>query len=74
MVRTRQWKYVHDPMGDLTELYDLANDPWELFNVAADPIHAPILADMRLRLADWSICTEDSLPVPLPEQEYYELG
>ncbi len=30
MVRTPEWKYVHDPMGDMDELYDLVNDPWEL--------------------------------------------
>jgi arylsulfatase A-like enzyme len=74
MVRTQKWKYVHDPMGDLDELYDLVNDPWELTNVAADPAHAAILAEMRLRLADWSIRTEDSPPVPLPEREYYSFS
>lgn len=66
MVRTKDWKYVHDPMGDLDELYDLQRDPWELTNVAATPAHADVLAAMRLRLADWSISTEDARPVPLP--------
>ncbi len=72
MVRTREWKYVHDPMGDQDELYDLTNDPWELTNVATDPAHASVIADLQLRLADWSIDTEDSPPVPLPVQENYE--
>jgi arylsulfatase A-like enzyme len=72
MARTREWKYVHDPTahtdarGDLDELYDLANDPWELTNVAADPAYGDVLADMRARLMDWSIRTEDGRPVPLP--------
>ena len=66
MARTREWKYVHDPMGDLDELYDLTNDPWELTNVAADPTYQDVLADMRARLMDWSIHTEDGRPVPLP--------
>jgi arylsulfatase A-like enzyme len=66
MVRTRRWKYVHDPMGDLDELYDLAADPWELTNVAAEAGHDAVLAEMRLRLADWSIQTEDAVAVPLP--------
>ena len=74
MVRTADWKYVHDPLGDLDELYDLAADPWELRNVAGDPAHGAVLAEMRLRLADWSIRTEDSPPVPLPEERYYQLG
>ena len=67
MVRTREWKYVHDPMGDLDELYDLVNDPWELENRAADRAYRDVACDMRLRLADWSIETEHAHPVPLPE-------
>ena len=66
MVRTQHWKYVHDPMGDLDELYDLQHDPWELQNVAADPAHREVIAAHQLRLANWSITTEDAQPVPLP--------
>ena len=66
MVRTHEWKYVHDPMGDLDELYDLVSDPWEQVNVADVPENAPVISDMRRRLADWSIMTEDAAPVPLP--------
>ena len=73
MVRTREFKYVHDAMGDRDELYDLANDPWELQNVVNVPAHADVLAEMRLRLADWSITTEDSPPVPLPDNDRYEI-
>ena len=74
MVRTREWKYVHDSMGDLDELYDLVNDPHELVNVAGEEQHREVLADMRLRLADWSIDTEDSPPVPLPDVKHYHQG
>lgn len=66
MVRTRNWKVVHDPLGDKDELYDLANDPWELTNVIDDPTHSVIIADLRLKLLEWSITTEDANPVPLP--------
>jgi arylsulfatase A-like enzyme len=66
MVRTAQWKYVHDPLGDLDELYDLVNDPWELESVVDDSQHGAIIAELRLQLADWSIRTEDARPVPLP--------
>jgi arylsulfatase A-like enzyme len=66
MVRTRDWKYVHDPMGDLDELYDLQADPWELENVSGQRQYAEVISGLRLRLADWSIDTEDSRPVPLP--------
>lgn len=66
MVRTQRWKFVHDPMGDLDELYDLEADPWELTNVAAQPQHAAVICEMRGLLADWMIRTEDAMPVPLP--------
>jgi arylsulfatase A-like enzyme len=74
MVRTRDWKYVHDSMGDRDELYDLKADPWELENVIDDEKNSIILAELRLRLADWSIDTEDSPPVPLPEHKHYDLA
>jgi arylsulfatase len=66
MVRTPEWKYVHDPLGDIDELYDLVNDPWELRNVIGDPAHQPVVAEMALLLAEWMIRTEDAKPVPLP--------
>jgi choline-sulfatase len=74
MVRSKEWKYVHDSMGDRDELYDLNNDPWELQNVVDEEKNSAVLAEMRLHFADWSIKTEDSPPVPLPEQEHYELA
>ena len=66
MVRTREWKYVHDPMGDKDELYDLIDDPWELNNVIAEPANRATISELRDRLLSWSIRTEDSTPVPLP--------
>jgi arylsulfatase A-like enzyme len=71
MVRTQQGKYVHDPLGDLDELYILVNDPWELTNGAADPDNWEIIQDMQLALADWSIRTEDAPPVPPPDAKHY---
>jgi len=69
MVRTHDWKYIHDPMSDVDELYDLVNDPWELVNVVSDPAHKDVIADMQRRLMDWSLNTEDGKPVPLPDPE-----
>jgi choline-sulfatase len=82
MVRTERWKYVHDPMaigatltsgsdggpGDVDELYDLEGDPWELQNLAHLPEFAEVISEMRLKLADWMIRTEEHSPVPLPRQ------
>ena len=66
MVRTAEWKYVHDQMGDRDELYNLASDPWELYNVVDNADHRDVIADLQLKLADWSIRTEDARPVPMP--------
>ena len=74
MVRTQSWKYVHDSQGDTDELYDLCADPWELRNVVDQVDHAAVLAGLRLRLADWSIDTEGSQLVPLPEDEHYRMN
>lgn len=59
MVRTREWKYIHDPMGDKDELYDLITDPWEHTNVIDDPTNEIIVDQLRLKLLHWSITTED---------------
>ncbi len=81
MVRTREWKYVTDPMalgatlssgsdggpGDVDELYDLTKDPWELTNVAHLPENAGVISEMRSLLAGWMIDTEDPSPVEVPE-------
>ena len=51
------------------ELFDLAFDPNETNNVAADPAHAGVLGDLRARLEGWMRATDDPLlkgPVPAP--------
>jgi arylsulfatase A-like enzyme len=69
LVRTRRWAYVTDPTADppeRDELYDLATDPHQLRNVAADPAHAATIADLRARLLAWSLATEPAVPLPEP--------
>lgn len=41
------------------ELYDLAADPGEVRNLAADPAHAATLADLRRRCRAWQEATTD---------------
>ncbi len=41
------------------ELYDLDADPDEAVNLAADPAHAGVLADLRKRLDAWRTATHD---------------
>lgn len=49
MVWHGDWKYVFSP-GGIDELYDLAHDPGERHNLAADPVHRDILLDMCRRM------------------------
>lgn len=75
-IRTDRWKFMRYPHGDgspdrhLPELYDLANDPEELVNLAADPAHAATRAELEKRLE--SLLASHGLgpghdPMPLDE-------
>ncbi len=64
MVRTDRWKWVHDPLGDHDELYDLATDPHELTNLAQRSGYQPIIEEMRQHLTHWSILTEPHRVTP----------
>ena len=58
-VRTPEWKYVVSPELDLTELYDLVNDPTEVVNLV------DTRPEMRGRfaglLSDWTAETEQNV-------------
>jgi arylsulfatase A-like enzyme len=60
MVRTPRWKYVWNATAE-DELYDLAGDPGEIANLAAEPAHAATLAELRRTLAAWMAATKDPL-------------
>ncbi len=60
MVRTPRWKYVWNATAE-DELYDLAADPGEITNLAADSAHAATLAELRRTLAAWMASTKDPL-------------
>jgi N-sulfoglucosamine sulfohydrolase len=54
---------------DRERLHDVLLDPNEMRNLAADPAHADVLADLRDRLDRWMAETDDPLldgPVPVP--------
>jgi arylsulfatase A-like enzyme len=74
-VHEDQWKYTEIPLvpgdpgtGFQIELYDLLNDPYELQNVAGNPLHATRIADMAVRLRalrqNWPVDSDPGSPDP----------
>jgi arylsulfatase A-like enzyme len=57
-MRTDNWKYVHFT-GLPPVLYDLANDPDELHNVAAEPAYRTLLAGAAQQMLSWRIAHAD---------------
>ncbi len=57
-------RQIFAPARSEVELYDLANDPDELENVAALSSNAAVLRDLQQRLASWMEATNDFLPPP----------
>jgi len=75
LVHEGQWKYTEiptDPGNPLTlferELYDLVSDPYELTNVASDPLNAARIATMAARLRqlrpNWPVDSDPNGPDP----------
>lgn len=52
------------------ELNNLENDPWEIQNLAADPVHAAVLKVMHDRLGLWMEQTNDHGRTPETEAAY----
>ena len=48
--------FTHRPSE---ELYDLSSDPDEVVNLAADPAHASVLADLQKQVTEWRAATHD---------------
>lgn len=61
MIRTTAWKYVYSPAG-AEELYDRTTDPDEVVNLAANPEHAAVRADLRERILKWLLDTDSAIP------------
>jgi len=66
-VRTRRWKLnVH--CGDVSELYDLENDPGEMRNRINAPECGPVIDDLFSRLRNWQHETDDIIDLPDPRR------
>jgi arylsulfatase len=58
MVRTERWKYCYY-VGNGSELYDLAEDPHEMHNLADDPACAETVRELRGAILDWLITCDE---------------
>lgn len=55
MVADLQWKLIHAEGGMRPMLFDLENDPDELFDLGADPAYEAQRAEMYEKLYEWSL-------------------
>jgi arylsulfatase A-like enzyme len=53
MIRTDRWKLIFYPKIGKYQLFDLINDPAEKENLADEPRHAQVLAELRAKLEAW---------------------
>jgi arylsulfatase A-like enzyme len=56
-VRDEQYKlveYVVQGEHNMTQLFDLVNDPWEMNNLAEDPAYADVLSQLRAEMIRYS--------------------
>ena len=62
---------LREVLLDQEMLFDLVFDPNETNNLVGDPDHQAVLNDLRKRLKDWMVGTQDPLlaeeVIPLPE-------
>lgn len=58
LVVTERYKYVAN-RGQMDELYDLDEDPYEMVNLIDDSAHSDVLSEMRARLSEWQRRTQD---------------
>lgn len=61
MVRRGDWKLTFDLMGN-GQLYNLANDPYELTNLFGQPGSMAVQNGLTADLLRWTIRTQDDLP------------
>jgi arylsulfatase A-like enzyme len=52
MIRAGRYKLIYYPVGNQTQLFDLANDPYECLDLAGDAGHAEAYEHLTRRLID----------------------
>jgi choline-sulfatase len=61
MVRTEQHKLILYPEVRKVQLFDMANDPWEINDLAGDPSHSATITGLFRELKKWQETVSDKL-------------
>ena len=73
-MRSDQYKYIkYHGIWDRNELYDLKNDPEEMYNLIADPDKQEIAKSMSAAIYDWLEAT-NGMNIPLKRTVKYRFG
>jgi arylsulfatase A-like enzyme len=59
-VRTKDWKLIRYPERNYTQLFDLARDPLELYNLAGVDSCQPRVEQMLALMKEWQAATDDT--------------
>jgi arylsulfatase A-like enzyme len=62
-VRHGDWKHIRYPQVNVTQLFNLADDPHETDNLAGDPAHKDVVEDMLARLREQQEHFDDVAPL-----------
>lgn len=66
MVRTENHKLIVYPHIGRWQLFDVANDPWEINDLAADRAYAGLIRELHAKLAELQRQLDDPLDLPDP--------
>ncbi|MBI4556093.1 MAG: sulfatase-like hydrolase/transferase [Candidatus Hydrogenedentes bacterium] len=76
MARDERWKMIlYNVQGHrTTQLFDLAHDPWETFNLAEQPRHAGRVGALTDRLTKWMRTVGDPCDLDKPDWGSWDTG
>jgi arylsulfatase A-like enzyme len=73
-VRRGQWKLIRYPEVNKTQLFDLAADPFEMKDLAADPAQADRIKELMALLAEEQKRYGDTLPLTVASPQPAEVN
>jgi arylsulfatase A-like enzyme len=62
-IRDDRWKLIRYPQVDVTQLFDLKNDPYEMNDLAAEPAQGGRVIKLMAQLKEWQQQLGDTAPL-----------